>query len=219
MRYRTGVALGIGAGYVLGRTHKMRWALVLGAAAATGKLGSTPGKLVQRGVTALGASPELVKMADMVKGRLFDAGKAAAIAAATSRVDSLTDRLQGQTEALRRPRLRGGADDEEETAEKPRRGTRSRADRGADDEYDDEPEDEARDDVDEEDEELDEEPADDEPARARSAPRNDRRRTNEGRMRRAAEPAAEDEEPVTRRRPRARSSTAAGDSPVRRTRR
>lgn len=218
MRYRTGVALGIGAGYVLGRTHKMRWALVLGAAAATGKLGSTPGKLVQRGVTALGASPELVKMADMVKGRLFDAGKAAAIAAATSRVDSLTDRLQGQTEALRRPRLRGGADDEEETAEKPRRGTRSRADRGADDEYD-EPEDEARDDVDEEDEELDEEPADDEPARARSAPRNDRRRTNEGRMRRAAEPAAEDEEPVTRRRPRARSSTAAGDSPVRRTRR
>ena len=36
MTSKAAVALAIGAGYVLGRSHKMRWAILLGTAALVG---------------------------------------------------------------------------------------------------------------------------------------------------------------------------------------
>jgi hypothetical protein len=86
-------ALAVAAGYFLGRSKKMRLALMLAAAGATGRLG-TPGELLQRGTKMLASSPEVAKIAEDLRGELFDALKAAAVTAASSRIDSLSDRLQ-----------------------------------------------------------------------------------------------------------------------------
>lgn len=225
MKRQTGMALGVGAGYLLGRSHKTRLALMLAAAGATGKLG-LPGQLI-RGATGP-ASGVLSKIAEDVPGRLVEAGRAAATAAATSKVDSLVDTLHSQTEALRRPTVPGDSEGREKPSERARR---DESDRESD--YDEE--------VDEGEEEQ-EEPApvrgrvesrerrrssadsdsDDEYAPAdadgRAGQRADRRRPGDGRPRRSAESAGDDEKRVERR-PRGRSGSERNESPIRRTRR
>jgi hypothetical protein len=89
------VALAVGAGYLLGRTKRTRLALMLAAAGITGKFPSSPTDLVAHGVKSLGTSSQLTELTDQLRGELLNAAKAAAVAAATSRVDALNDRLQG----------------------------------------------------------------------------------------------------------------------------
>jgi hypothetical protein len=93
------VALAIGVGYLLGRTHKMRWALLLGTAAATGRLNGLSTQVLERGTEALHNSPELSKMTDSAT-RLLDAGKAAAVSAMSSRVESIGTKLEDRTQRL-----------------------------------------------------------------------------------------------------------------------
>lgn len=85
------MALGVGIGYLLGRSHKMRLALMVAAAGAAGKFGGSPGALLQRG---LSASPELAKMTDTIRGELVGAVKSAALSATSNRIDSLSDRIR-----------------------------------------------------------------------------------------------------------------------------
>lgn len=85
------VALGIGAGYVLGRTRKMRLAL-MAAAAASGAVRGRPRELWQRGVSKLGSATDL----DPVS-RGMDLIKSAAMTAAGSQIDSLTERIRATT--------------------------------------------------------------------------------------------------------------------------
>src|SRR5215218_4810795 len=89
------VALAVGAGYLLGRTKRTRLALMLAAAGITGKFPSSPTDLVAHGVKSLGTSSQLTDLTGQLRGELLNAAKAAAVAAATSRVDALNDRLQG----------------------------------------------------------------------------------------------------------------------------
>ena len=105
MKKPSSAALAVGVGYVLGRRHKLRWALLFAAAATTGNL---TGRLMKQGGKLLGSSdalakvsPELGKLAGTVKGDLADAGKAAAKAAVTSRVDALAGSLHDKAEAVR----------------------------------------------------------------------------------------------------------------------
>jgi hypothetical protein len=86
------VALGVVGGYFLGRTKKMKLALMLGGMAA-GRGAGGPGQLVAQGSKLLKQSPELAKLTDEVRGRLLEAGKGAALAVATRQVESLTDRV------------------------------------------------------------------------------------------------------------------------------
>jgi len=80
-------------------------------AAATAVGGTTVGGLVlKRGMKMLNSSEALGKMApalteitDTVRGDLLSAGKAAATAAVSNRVDSLTDSLHDRAERLRNP--------------------------------------------------------------------------------------------------------------------
>jgi len=160
----TRLAIGVGIGYFLGRTKKMRLALMLVAAGATGKIGSSPGELLQQGAKMVGSSPELKGLTEDVKGRLLEAGKAAAVATAGRQIGSLTDKLQERTELLRQPGdLKGQDDDEDESYEddeeddrpkkgrqargdedRPRRGRASRDDEDEGDEDDGEAEDRPR---------------------------------------------------------------------------
>lgn len=149
MNSNTSIALAIGAGYLLGRTRKMRWALLLGAAAASGRLNSMPGELLQKGTKALGSSPEFSKLGGSAE-KLLDAGKAAATTALSSRMESLGDMLNERAQALGAPvseageqarekvdggrrKLQGAAQGESEEAE-----DEYDEDEGPDDEYDEE---------------------------------------------------------------------------------
>ena len=236
---QTGMALGVGVGYLLGRSHKTRLALMLAAAGATGKLG-LPGQLVRRATGPAGGA--LNKIGEDMPGRLLEAGKAAATAAATSKIDALVDRVHNQTEALRRPNLPGDSEGEQKKTSE-----RSRRDEPVSEPDDDEDYDEA------EEEDFDEAEEEEEPARGRAesqdrrrpsiedeldededededgefAPtgadrsvgrRADRRRPGDGRPRRSAESAGGDEQP-SERRTRGRPDRERSESPIRRTRR
>jgi hypothetical protein len=89
------VALAVGAGYLLGRTRKMRIALMLAGAGLTGKFPAHPSDLVAHGLKSVGTSNQVGALADQLRGEVLNAAKAAALAAATNRVQSLNDRVQG----------------------------------------------------------------------------------------------------------------------------
>jgi hypothetical protein len=95
------VALAVGAGYLLGRQHKMRWALALGAVAATGQLGRGPGALLERGGKVLDVAPELGKLGES-GGRLLQAARNAALTEVSSRIDAFSGSLQDRASTLTR---------------------------------------------------------------------------------------------------------------------
>lgn len=110
MKGGTQAALAIAVGYVLGRRRKMRMATVLAAAAATGGITGIGGPLLRRGAKLLGStellgnvSPQFREIADTVRGDLIEAGKAAATAAVSGRIESLTDSLHERAETIRNP--------------------------------------------------------------------------------------------------------------------
>jgi hypothetical protein len=102
-------ATAIGVGYLLGRRKKFRTATLMAAATAVG--GTTVGGLVlRRGMKMLGSTealnkiaPQLGELTETVRGDLLGAGKAAASAAVSNRVDALTDTLHGRAERMRNP--------------------------------------------------------------------------------------------------------------------
>lgn len=203
MKCGTQAALAVGAGYLLGRRRKMRLATIVAAGAATGGLGSLGGGLLKKGVKMLGSTealgkvaPQLGDLADTFRGDLIDAGKAAATAAVTNRIESLTDSLHERAELIREPgeAAAGAAGGATKAARKGAGEATRRVRRGrpsARDEEPDEPrdEDELRDEDEPRDEEFDseepdepmaeepeaEEPEDDEPRQP--APRRRRSTT------------------------------------------
>ncbi len=105
------VAIGVAAGYLLGRTRKMRLALMIAGAGITGARGVSPSALLKRGMSVLSSVPEVAELAETAKSELLGAAKAATVAAATKRVESLSGRLQDQV------RSRQDEDTEEDTDE------------------------------------------------------------------------------------------------------
>jgi hypothetical protein len=110
MKGGTQAALALGVGYMLGRRRKMRLTTMLAAGAATGGLGGLGGAALRRGMKMLGSTeavgkfaPQLGELADVVRSDLMDAGKAAAAAAVTNRIESLTGSLQERAEMVRDP--------------------------------------------------------------------------------------------------------------------
>jgi hypothetical protein len=209
------VAMAVGAGYLLGRTRKMRVALMLAAAGVTGKFPGGPTQLVAQGLKSLGASADVSQLSQQLRGELLAAARAAAVAAATHQVDSLNDRLQGVTSTVGADEVLEDVGDTVDQASEPVRsltGLGRKRDARPDDEddvyeeddeayEDDEPLDVEEDIDEDEDDELDDddleaEPEDDEPQAAR--PR--RRATAQG----------------TDRAPRRRAATATKRAPVRR---
>jgi hypothetical protein len=110
MKGGTQAALALGVGYILGRRRKMRLTTMLAVGAATGGVGGLGGAALRRGMKMLGSTeavgkfaPQLGELADTVRSDLMDAGKAAATAAVTNRIESLTDSLQERAEMVRDP--------------------------------------------------------------------------------------------------------------------
>jgi hypothetical protein len=135
MKGGTPAALALGVGYLLGRRRKLKTATVLAAAAATGGLGSLGGAALRRGAGKLGSSealgtlgPQLGEIAETIRGDLLDAGKAAAMAAVSNRIESLSDSLHDRAASVREPA--GAAADRagEAAQDVPRRGRRTEVD-------------------------------------------------------------------------------------------
>lgn len=105
------VALAVLAGYYLGRRRKLGLVAVLALIILANRLRGegTAGGLLQQGVKVLGgASPELGKITERVRGDLLDIGKAAVVAATSKQIDALSDRLHERAEALRHPKVPTG---------------------------------------------------------------------------------------------------------------
>jgi len=90
-------ALAIGAGYVLGRSHKLRAAALLAAGAAGGRMmrGSGGGDSGASDQSGGGGKSGLL-------GKLGGAGKTAAIGAVTKSADRIGERLAERAAAMRR---------------------------------------------------------------------------------------------------------------------
>ncbi|MFD9661483.1 hypothetical protein ACFWAY_07600 [Rhodococcus sp. NPDC059968] len=236
MNNKTQMAAAIGAGYLLGRTRRMKLALMLAGAGTTGRFRGGPRELLTLGTKMLANSPEVAKLGESVRGELLGAAKAAAVTAASQRIDSLSNRLQSGGKEItgtvsdlpdnvsdvtkvgrfdRKKRTRSRDDDEQAGADEQPEDDYAGEEDEADD-YEEQDEDEATS------EEPDEDEADEEPApRKRPTPR--RRVSNTGSTRpasrsRTAKSDEDDEEaPARKRRTRAKATT--DSAPVRRARR
>ncbi|WP_280496061.1 hypothetical protein [Nocardia asiatica] len=115
------IALGVGIGYLLGRTRKMRFALSLAGAAMARRSAGTPGDLLERGTSLLKQSPELTRITDTVRDELLTAARSAAVTAASNRLDALNERLQQGSTLLADKDRRGSAetDSDEDEDEAP----------------------------------------------------------------------------------------------------
>ncbi|WP_175435769.1 DNA primase [Streptomyces hawaiiensis] len=150
---RMGLGLAVGAGYLLGRTKKLKMAVAVGGLVAGKKLNLSPRMVADLLQQQLRNNPQFKEIGDQLREDLRGVGKAASGAMVERQIDALADRLHGRT-AQMRDQLTGavpGSGRDDEDAE--------------DAEYEDEePEDEATDDEEPEDEATDdEEPEDEEP--------------------------------------------------------
>ncbi|MBC2638226.1 MULTISPECIES: hypothetical protein [unclassified Rhodococcus (in: high G+C Gram-positive bacteria)] len=205
------MALAVGAGYMLGRTKKMKLALMLAAGGASRQLSSGGSLgLLNEGRKLLADSPEVAQLGKTVRHELMNAAKTAAVTAASQRIDSLNSRLQSGESLL--GDAAGG-----------RKSTRRRGEEPEDDYEDDNYEDaevewEESDQEPDEGEEPDEDTEDKPRARKRPAPRRRSSGSGTSRPGRSRSSADDDDDELARvRRTRAKAST--DSTPVRRTRR
>ncbi|MEU9169613.1 DNA primase [Streptomyces sp. NPDC048420] len=167
---RVGMGLAVGAGYLLGRTKKLKLAFAVGTLVAGKRMHLSPKMVADLVSQQLLKNPQFKEIGDQLRQDLRGVGKAASGAMVERQIDAIADRLHGRTAQVR-DQLSGVApevpdlfEDEEEDEEET--GT-TRA------ETDDEPSDEIEDEV--EDEDADEDRADDEseespaPTRAKKA--------------------------------------------------
>ncbi|MEU0914838.1 DNA primase [Streptomyces althioticus] len=113
---RTGLGLAIGAGYLLGRTKKLKMALAVGGLVAGKKLNLSPRAVADLVSQQLRDNPQFKELGDQLRGDLRGAGKAASGALVERQISSLADRLHGRTAEVR-GRLDGGGEDRDGTDE------------------------------------------------------------------------------------------------------
>lgn len=126
---RTGLGLAIGAGYLLGRTKKLKMAMAVGGIVAGKKLNLSPKGVAELLNQQLRDNPQFKEIGDQLREDLRGVGKAASGAMVERQIGALADRLHGRTAEVRKQLSgtgRATGDDEDE--EQP------------DDAYDEEPE-------------------------------------------------------------------------------
>ncbi|MFJ9819249.1 DNA primase [Streptomyces sp. NPDC101151] len=122
---RTALGLAIGAGYLLGRTKKMKMALAVGSLVAGKKLNLGPRGLAELVQQQLRDNPQFKEIGDQLREDLRGVGKAATGAMAERQMSALADRLHDRTSSVR-DQLSGavpeiGSDEEDDDEEEPRK--------------------------------------------------------------------------------------------------
>ncbi|MFE0456212.1 DNA primase [Streptomyces sp. NPDC058914] len=98
---RVGLGLAIGAGYVLGRTKKMKLAVAVGSMVAGKRLNLTPKGVADLLSQQLRDNPQFKEIGDQLRQDLRGVGKAASGAMVERQMSSLADRLHGRTSQVR----------------------------------------------------------------------------------------------------------------------
>ncbi|MEU7395254.1 DNA primase [Streptomyces albogriseolus] len=114
---RTGLGLAIGAGYLLGRTKKLKMALAVGGLVAGKKLNLSPRAVADLVSQQLRDNPQFKELGDQLRGDLRGAGKAASGALVERQISSLADRLHGRTAEVRGQLAGNGAEGRDEEDE------------------------------------------------------------------------------------------------------
>ncbi|MGC0399164.1 chemotaxis protein histidine kinase CheA [Streptomyces sp. SAI-126] len=183
MMNRVGLGLAVGAGYVLGRTKKLKMAFAIGTLVAGKRMHLSPRAVADMVSQQLLKNPQFKEIGDTLREDLRGVGKAASGAMVERQIDAIADRLHGRTAQVRDqlsgvasevPGLSQDEDQESEEDEEPEEEETGTAEAEADEEpsnedeedqeseEDDEAEAEAEDadaDVDEDEDERDEAPA------------------------------------------------------------
>ncbi|MFD7433829.1 DNA primase [Streptomyces sp. NPDC059861] len=143
---RVGLGLAVGAGYILGRTKKMKLAFAVGTLVAGKRMNLGPRALADLVSGQLRNNPQFKELGDQLRQDLRGVGGAATGALVERQLDSLADRLHDRTAGMRErlgAAVPGGRDlgyDDEEPDDEGRY-----EDERAEDERDDgEPDDEER---------------------------------------------------------------------------
>ncbi|MFI7016494.1 DNA primase [Streptomyces sp. NPDC050164] len=119
---RVGLGLAVGAGYLLGRTKKLKMAVAVGSLVAGKKMNLSPrmvADLVQR---QLRNNPQVKEIGDQLRQDLRGVGKAASGAMVERQLDAVADRLHGRTAQVRDQLsgvVPGGPEAEDAEAEEP----------------------------------------------------------------------------------------------------
>ncbi|MEV6590805.1 DNA primase [Streptomyces acidicola] len=98
---RVGLGLAVGAGYVLGRTRKMKLAFALGTLVAGKRMHLSPRALADLASQQLQNNPQLKEISDQLREDARGAGQAATGALLERQIDGLADRLHGRTAQVR----------------------------------------------------------------------------------------------------------------------
>ncbi|MER6074125.1 DNA primase [Streptomyces sp. NPDC001817] len=124
---RTALGLAIGAGYLLGRTKKLKMALAVGSLVAGKKLNLGPGALATMARQQLRDNPQFKEIGDQLREDLRGVGKAASGAMVERQMGALADRLHDRTAQVRdglSGALPEAGSDEESEDDEPDRETR-----------------------------------------------------------------------------------------------
>ncbi|MER6287756.1 DNA primase [Streptomyces sviceus] len=179
---RVGLGLAVGAGYVLGRTKKLKMAFAIGTLVAGKRMHLSPRAVADLVSQQLLKNPQFKEIGDTLREDLRGVGKAASGAMVERQIDAIADRLHGRTAQVRdqlsgvAPDVPGLSDDEDEQSEgdeEPQEEETGATEAEADeepsdeaDEDDEEPSDEHEDDDEAEDDEAEDE-QDEAPAAAK----------------------------------------------------
>ncbi|WP_338682607.1 DNA primase [Streptomyces acidiscabies] len=98
---RTALGLAIGAGYLLGRTRKLKLALAVGSVVAGKRLNLTPRGVADLVSGQLQNNPQFKEIGDQLREDLRGVGRAATGAVVERQLDSLAGRLHGRTAEVR----------------------------------------------------------------------------------------------------------------------
>src|SRR5215212_8048894 len=117
MDAKSKVAAAVAAGYLLGRTKKLKLAVTVGSVLAGQRVSTNPQKLLKGASGLVQNNPALSALQTELRGRAFDAAKGAAVSVATSRIDKLTDSLRTRGDKKRADKEAPA--ESEEAAEEP----------------------------------------------------------------------------------------------------
>lgn len=98
---RLGLGLAVGAGYVLGRTKKMKLAFAVGTMVAGKKMKLSPRALGDLVSQQLQNNPQFKEIGDQLREDMRGVGKAATGALVERQISGLADRLHGRTADVR----------------------------------------------------------------------------------------------------------------------
>src|SRR6478609_8444311 len=137
------IGFGVAAGYLLGRTKKLKFAITVGSMLAGQRISTNPQILMKQVGELVEKNPELAKLQQRITVELLNAAKTAAIAAASSRVDAANRSLTARRDE---DEDEDGEEPEEEYEDEDEEGEEPEEPEDEEGEEPEEPEDEAADD-------------------------------------------------------------------------